>query len=148
ARHRRRDRLPQSEAARGALRRTRDGAADRAGAISTRRAPDLALRGGARALRRARPAASGAPRACRQASRLGFGAALMDLQRCLAHLDEAIEAAAVLGIDATAAANVRDTARTRLGFPSDAYVLAMAGGTGVGKSTILKIGRASCRERV
>jgi len=61
----------------------------------------------------------------------------MDLQRCLAHLDEAIEAAAVLGIEPTAAASVRDPARTRLGFPSDAYVLAMAGGTGVGKSTIL-----------
>ena len=61
----------------------------------------------------------------------------MDLQSCLAHLDEAIEASAVLGIDATAAGSVRDTARTRLGFPSDAYVLAMAGGTGVGKSTIL-----------
>src|SRR5438094_348994 len=61
----------------------------------------------------------------------------MDLQRCLAHLDEAIEAAAVLGIEATAAASVRDTARTRLGFPGDTYVLALAGGTGVGKSTIL-----------
>jgi len=33
----------------------------------------------------------------------------MDLQPCLAHLDEAIEAAAALGIDATAAASVRDT---------------------------------------
>src|SRR5439155_11223737 len=78
-----------------------------------------------------------APRARRQASGRGLGAALMDLQRCLAHLDEAIEAAAALGIDATAAASMRDTARTRLGFPGDAYVLALAGGTGVGKSTIL-----------
>jgi hypothetical protein len=61
----------------------------------------------------------------------------MDLERCLAHLDEAITAAAALGIDTTAAKGVRDGARTRLGFPSDAYVLALAGGTGVGKSTLL-----------
>jgi len=61
----------------------------------------------------------------------------LNLQRCLGHLDEAIAAAAALGLDATAAASVRETARTRLGFPSDAYVLALAGGTGVGKSTLL-----------
>ncbi|HJW48714.1 MAG TPA: GTPase [Candidatus Limnocylindria bacterium] len=61
----------------------------------------------------------------------------MNLQGCLTHLDEAIAAASVLGLDATAATSVRETARTRLGFPSDAYVLALAGGTGVGKSTLL-----------
>ncbi len=61
----------------------------------------------------------------------------MNLERCLAHLDDAIAAASALGLDTTAAASVRDTARTRLGFPSDAYVLAIAGGTGVGKSTVL-----------
>ena len=61
----------------------------------------------------------------------------MSLQDCLAHLDEAIAAASTLGLDATAAATVRDLARTRLGFPSDAYVLALAGGTGVGKSSVL-----------
>jgi hypothetical protein len=61
----------------------------------------------------------------------------MNLQRCLTHLDEAIAAASTLGMDATAATSVRETARTRLGFPSDAYVLALAGGTGVGKSTLL-----------
>lgn len=61
----------------------------------------------------------------------------MNLERCLAHLDAAIAAAAVLGIDTGAAASVRETARTRLGFPGDAYVLALAGGTGVGKSTLL-----------
>lgn len=61
----------------------------------------------------------------------------MSLQQCLAHLDEAIAAAAALGLDTAAAASVRETARTRLGFPSDAYVLALAGGTGVGKSTVL-----------
>ena len=61
----------------------------------------------------------------------------MDLERCLAHLDEAIAAASALGLDATTASSVRETARTRLGFPSDVYVLALAGGTGVGKSTLL-----------
>ena len=55
----------------------------------------------------------------------------MSLQDCLTHLDDAIAAAATLGLDASAAASVRETARTRLGFPSDAYVLALAGGTGV-----------------
>jgi len=61
----------------------------------------------------------------------------MDLARCLEHLDEAIAAATDLDLDTTAAGTVRETARTRLGFPSDAYVLALAGGTGVGKSTLL-----------
>jgi ribosome biogenesis GTPase A len=61
----------------------------------------------------------------------------MSLERCLAHLDEAIAAASVLGLDAAAATSVREIALTRLGFPSEAYVLAIAGGTGVGKSTIL-----------
>ena len=61
----------------------------------------------------------------------------MNLQGCLTHLDEAIAAASVLGLDTAAATSVRETARTRLGFPSDAYVLALAGGTGVGKSTLL-----------
>jgi hypothetical protein len=61
----------------------------------------------------------------------------LNLERCLAHLDEAILAASTLGLETSAAASVRETARTRLGFPSDAYVLALAGGTGVGKSTLL-----------
>ena len=61
----------------------------------------------------------------------------MNLQGCLAHLDEAIAAGTALGLDVAAAASVRETAQTRLGFPSDAYVLALAGGTGVGKSTLL-----------
>ncbi|MGH2500351.1 MAG: GTPase, partial [Candidatus Limnocylindria bacterium] len=61
----------------------------------------------------------------------------MSLERCLLHLDDAIAAASELGLDTAGAASVRETARTRLGFPSEAYVLALAGGTGVGKSTIL-----------
>ena len=61
----------------------------------------------------------------------------MSVDRCLGNLDEAIEAAKALGLNATAAVATRDTARARLGFPSSAYVLALAGGTGVGKSTLL-----------
>lgn len=61
----------------------------------------------------------------------------MSLERCLGNLDEAIAAAKALGLDASAAGATRETARARLGFPSSAYVLALAGGTGVGKSTLL-----------
>jgi len=61
----------------------------------------------------------------------------MSLEPCLALLDDAIEAATGLGIDATQAASLRESARARLGFASDVYVLALAGGTGVGKSTLL-----------
>jgi hypothetical protein len=56
---------------------------------------------------------------------------------CLTHLDDAIASASALGLDTAAASAVSESARTRLGFPSTAYVLAMAGGTGVGKSTLL-----------
>ena len=61
----------------------------------------------------------------------------MSVDRCLANLDEAIAAAKALGLDVSASVATRDTARARLGFPSSAYVLALAGGTGVGKSTLL-----------
>jgi len=61
----------------------------------------------------------------------------VNIDRCLAALDEAIEAARSLGLDTGSAATTREAARARLGFPSDAYVLALAGGTGVGKSTLL-----------
>lgn len=61
----------------------------------------------------------------------------MSVDRCLGNLDEAIAAASSLGLDASAAVAARDTIRARLGFPSSAYVLALAGGTGVGKSTLL-----------
>jgi len=61
----------------------------------------------------------------------------LSVDRCLDNLDEAITAAKALGLDIGAAAATRDTARARLGFPSSTYVLALAGGTGVGKSTLL-----------
>jgi GTP-binding protein EngB required for normal cell division len=52
-------------------------------------------------------------------------------------LGTAIEAARALGLDVTAAESVRGEATTRLGIAPDAYVLALVGGTGVGKSTLL-----------
>jgi GTP-binding protein EngB required for normal cell division len=56
---------------------------------------------------------------------------------CLARLDGTIEAARALGIPTADADAVRSDAAARLGFPSDAYVVALVGGTGVGKSSLL-----------
>ncbi len=56
---------------------------------------------------------------------------------CLAHLDAAIDAAAVLGVPTDDAAQVRADATARLGFPADTFVIALVGGTGVGKSSLL-----------
>jgi GTPase Era involved in 16S rRNA processing len=61
----------------------------------------------------------------------------VSIDRCLANLDEAIEAANALGLNSRSAVATRDTVRARLGFPSGAYTLALVGGTGVGKSTLL-----------
>jgi energy-coupling factor transporter ATP-binding protein EcfA2 len=59
------------------------------------------------------------------------------LRRCLATLLQAVEAADVLGVPTDRARAVHVDASGRLGFPSDAYVLALVGGTGVGKSSLL-----------
>jgi GTP-binding protein EngB required for normal cell division len=56
---------------------------------------------------------------------------------CLKRLDEAIAAAATLGISTADAEAIRREIGGRLGFPADAYVLALVGGTGVGKSSVL-----------
>jgi hypothetical protein len=61
----------------------------------------------------------------------------LDLGPCLDGLDRAIEAGRALGLSVADAEAVRDEARERLGIPSDAYVLALVGGTGVGKSSLL-----------
>ena len=61
----------------------------------------------------------------------------MNIAQCLEALDEAIAAATALGIGTAAAAAVRETARERARFPGDAYVIALVGGTGVGKSSLL-----------
>jgi 50S ribosome-binding GTPase len=60
-----------------------------------------------------------------------------DLGRCLQALERVAEAAERLGLDAAAARATLAAARTRLGFPGTAFVLALAGGTGAGKSSLL-----------
>lgn len=52
-------------------------------------------------------------------------------------LNEAIAAARVLELDVSRAEAVAQEASERLGIAPDAYVVALVGGTGVGKSTIL-----------
>jgi energy-coupling factor transporter ATP-binding protein EcfA2 len=52
-------------------------------------------------------------------------------------LQKAIAAARVLGLDVNHAEAVRTEAAERLGIAPDAYVLALVGGTGVGKSSLL-----------
>jgi energy-coupling factor transporter ATP-binding protein EcfA2 len=59
------------------------------------------------------------------------------LAPCLERLDEAIDAASSLGVTVDDAAVVRDTARERLRFAGSTYLLALVGGTGVGKSSLL-----------
>lgn len=59
------------------------------------------------------------------------------LRACLEDLDRAIDAAGRLGLDTSAAREVRSLAAQRLGFPGSVYLLALAGGTGVGKSSLL-----------
>ena len=61
----------------------------------------------------------------------------MNVAGCLARLDEAIGAAEALGLDVTEARSIRETRAARLGFAGESYVLALVGGTGVGKSTLL-----------
>jgi hypothetical protein len=59
------------------------------------------------------------------------------LDRCLATLLEAADAAQTLGIETEAVRTAHADAVRRMGFPGDAYVLAFVGGTGVGKSSLL-----------
>lgn len=59
------------------------------------------------------------------------------IDACLAAFDRVIDEAAGLGIDTAEAAAVRRDAGERLGFPSTAFVAALVGGTGVGKSSLL-----------
>ena len=56
---------------------------------------------------------------------------------CLARLEAAIDAARVLGVPVGEAEAVRTEAGARLGFPADVSVVALVGGTGVGKSSLL-----------
>lgn len=61
----------------------------------------------------------------------------MNVPGCLGRLDEAIGAGETLGLDVSEARAIRETRAARLGFPGESYVLALIGGTGVGKSTLL-----------
>jgi 50S ribosome-binding GTPase len=59
------------------------------------------------------------------------------LSRCLAAALDASDAADLLGLDSQQLRAAHDTGARRVGFPGDAYVLALVGGTGVGKSSLL-----------
>ena len=56
---------------------------------------------------------------------------------CLMRLDEATAAAEILGVLVDDARAVARQVGERLGFPAETYVLALGGGTGVGKSSLL-----------
>ncbi len=60
-----------------------------------------------------------------------------DLGQCLQALEAVAEAAERLGLDTGGARRVVESAQARLGFPGSAFVLALAGGTGAGKSSLL-----------
>ncbi|MFL5674414.1 MAG: GTPase [Chloroflexota bacterium] len=59
------------------------------------------------------------------------------LSRCLAAAVDAADAGDVLGLDSQPLRTAQDAGVRRVGFPGDAYVLALVGGTGVGKSSLL-----------
>ena len=77
--------------------------------------------------------------------------ALDQLSRCLSALWAAADAADDLGIPSEAVRDAHAEGVRRIGFPADAYVLALVGGTGVGKSSLLNalagtnVSRASVR---
>ena len=56
---------------------------------------------------------------------------------CLQRLDDAIAAATTLGVPTDDARAIARDVAERLGFPAETYVLALVGGTGVGKSSLL-----------
>ena len=60
-----------------------------------------------------------------------------DLFALTGALDAAIAASERLGLDVSAARGAQATIDERGGYPGDLYVLALAGGTGVGKSSLL-----------
>jgi GTPase SAR1 family protein len=61
----------------------------------------------------------------------------LTLAASLAALADATDAAGALGLDTSRARAVLSGARARLGFEGSTYVLALVGGTGVGKSSLL-----------
>jgi 50S ribosome-binding GTPase len=67
----------------------------------------------------------------------GRGGSGRELGACLEGLERVAEAAERLGLDAEPARATLAEARARLGFPGTAFVCALAGGTGAGKSSLL-----------
>lgn len=59
------------------------------------------------------------------------------LVRCLAATLDLVDAADVLGVSTASLRAAHADGARRMGFPGDAYVLALVGGTGVGKSSLL-----------
>jgi GTP-binding protein EngB required for normal cell division len=59
------------------------------------------------------------------------------MSRCLAAALDAADAADLLGLESHVLRAAHDAGVRRGGFPGDAYVLALVGGTGVGKSSLL-----------
>jgi GTP-binding protein EngB required for normal cell division len=59
------------------------------------------------------------------------------LARCLAATSDLVDAADVLAIPTASLRAAHADGTRRVGFPGDAYVLALVGGTGVGKSSLL-----------
>jgi putative ribosome biogenesis GTPase RsgA len=65
-----------------------------------------------------------------------------------ARLDAAIGASERLGIPTAEARSVRDRATARAGLPDDLYAMALVGGTGVGKSSLLNALEPGLAQRV
>ena len=61
----------------------------------------------------------------------------MNLSQSLVALAEGTEAARDLGLDTTEAERTAALIEQRSGFEGNTYVIALAGGTGVGKSSLL-----------
>src|SRR5207253_2303032 len=131
-----RHRFFESEAPAGDLRGGRDARDDRRRARASRSSARRRVLEGARPLRQACRRPGGAPRSRRRAARREGAALAVTLSASLSTLDDAVDAAAALGLDTSRARQVLADARGRLGFEGSAYVLALVGGTGVGKSSL------------
>src|SRR5438132_2081095 len=137
ARDRGRHRFFESEAPAGDLRGGRDARDDRRRARASRGAAPRGVFDRARPVRPANGGPDGAPHPRRGAARRDGAAFALTVSASLSALDDAVDAAAVLGLDTSRARRVLADARQRLGFEGSAYVLALVGGTGVGKSSLL-----------
>jgi len=83
------------------------------------------------------PAAHGTISKVTASGRIEEAMVTVDLAGCLTALERVADAAERLGLDAGDARRTLESVRARLGFPGSAFVLALAGGTGAGKSSLL-----------